>query len=106
MSDMPDVSRVDRSAIRTPDEFAHALTRMRLRSGLSIRDVTRLVGRRSSISVSPSTVGGWFSGSHLPTPKLVAGGVFTEVLRACGVRDEAAVQGWLDILEAVRCRPG
>ncbi|WP_162802778.1 nSTAND1 domain-containing NTPase [Ornithinimicrobium avium] len=47
-------------AADTPQDFARDLTAARLRAGLSVRDVARATG------VPPATLGGYFSGRHLP----------------------------------------
>ena len=51
-----------------------------------------------------STLGGWFVGSSLPTPKLSK--IFIETLRVCGVLDPAELGYWQEALDRVRLAPG
>ena len=95
--------RPDPRLINSPAEFARSLRVVRAQAGLSIREVARLLdGRPDAASVS--TLGGWFSGSHLPTLRLVKG--FSALLVVCGVSDPAEVAEWLAALERVRSLPG
>jgi transcriptional regulator with XRE-family HTH domain len=84
----------DPPAIGSRSELAAALTRLREQSGLSVRDLARRVE-------SPvATIGGYFSGRHLPTPAQSA--VFFRLLEACGVDDPDAQQQWWDAVSRVR----
>ena len=95
--------RPDPRLIDSPAQFARSLRVVRAQAGLSIRDVARLLdGRPDAASVS--TLGGWFSGSHLPTLRLVKG--FSALLAVCGVSDPAEVAEWLAALERIRNLPG
>lgn len=60
--------------VRSVKEFGAALTTLRLICGLSVRDVARLAQ-----GIPASTLGGYFSGRHLPPPTRpeVLGGVLT-----------------------------
>ncbi|MEJ2577825.1 MAG: helix-turn-helix domain-containing protein [Kineosporiaceae bacterium] len=78
-------------------DFARALTRLRERAGRSVRDLAREVDQQ------PSTLGGYFSGRHLPP--VTATEAFTAVLTACGVPAEE-LPDWLDALVRVRHAPG
>ena len=89
---------LDVEAIATRQEFAEALTAVRERAGLTVREVARTAG------VSASTVGGYFSGRHLP-PLRPDGGV-RAVLRACGVVDPAELDTWQRTLARIRRAPG
>ena len=60
----------DPAFIATPKDFSHALVLLRRRPGPSIRNVARDLRQRPSGQVSVATLGGWFGGRHLPTPKL------------------------------------
>lgn len=85
---------VDPSAIDSRADLAAALTGLRERTGLSVRDLARTVD-------SPvATVGGYFSGRHLPT--VAQSAVFARILVACGVTDAAAQQAWWDAVARVR----
>lgn len=105
---MPDHRRDDDPSdprrIATPEDFRAALTRLRARAGLSIRQVAAELRRRSATPVSFATLGGWFGGRHLPTPKLSP--VLADMLVLFGVTDEADLAAWRDALERVRPAPG
>ncbi|GAB3841776.1 hypothetical protein GCM10027610_051540 [Dactylosporangium cerinum] len=103
---VPDLPLTDLTRIETPADFARALTGARVAAGLSIRDAAKLLSRQGPAPVSTSTLGGWFSGSHLPTLKLVNAGMFTDLLRICGETDEERIDLWLDTLRRVRSTPG
>ncbi len=90
--------RPDPGQISTRQDFAAGLSLLREGAGLTIRDVARKIG------VPPSTIGGYFGGSHLPPVKL--SGLLPSILSACGVDDQAAVDGWLAALARVRRAPG
>lgn len=83
---------------RTHEEFAHELTLLRKRAGLTVRDVAKRMG------VPYTTVGGYFSGRHLPALK--PPGQFRSLLEACGEADAAAIEEWLEALSRVRLAPG
>jgi WD40 repeat protein len=84
----------DPAAIGSRSELAFALTRLRELTGLSVRDLARRID-------SPvATVGGYFSGRHLPT--VAQSGVFSRLLEACGVTDPAEQQRWWDAVSRVR----
>jgi WD40 repeat protein/transcriptional regulator with XRE-family HTH domain len=88
----------DPGRISTREEFAAALTSLRERAGLTVRDVARRLGAPTA------TVGDYFSGRHLPPlrpPEQLA-----RILSACGVDDAAEIQEWLDALGRVRRAPG
>ncbi|MCW2942252.1 MAG: transcriptional regulator, family [Actinomycetia bacterium] len=94
MSDQPS----DLSHLRTRRDFAAELTLTRERAGLTVRDVA------SALDVPDSTIGGYFSGRHLPTAKQTE--LMRGILRLCGVSGEAEVQEWLQALGRVRRAPG
>ena len=84
----------DPSAIGSRSELAAALTRLRELTGLSVRDLARRVD-------SPvATIGGYFSGRHLPT--VAQSAVFFRLMAACGVDDPDAQQQWWDAVSRVR----
>ncbi|MDQ3154558.1 MAG: helix-turn-helix domain-containing protein [Actinomycetota bacterium] len=81
-------------AIHTRVEFACELTRVRERAGLTVRQVAKAVG------LPFSTVGGYFSGRHLPPvhPRRV----LPDILAVCEVTDPAEVELWQAALARVR----
>lgn len=83
--------------ISSPEDFAAALTRLRTKAGLSVRDVSRVT------DIPPGTLGGYFSGRHLPPPTQPQ--VLADVLHALGIeeRDHGA---WREALLRVRRPPG
>ncbi len=78
---------IDPATVTTCEEFGRALTAVRVRAGLSVRDVAK------AVDIPPSTAGGYFSGSHLPGLK--PADLVPAMLRACGVTSPAAVQVWV-----------
>lgn len=87
-----DVS-VDPRAIATPDDFSAALSTLRARASLTVRDLARRA------DIPTSTVGGYLSGRHLPPatqPELVA-----RLLQALGVPADRHDE-WLEALWRVR----
>jgi transcriptional regulator with XRE-family HTH domain len=83
--------------VQTADDFALALTTLRRRAGLTVREVSRRTG------IPSGTLGGYFSGRHLPS--LSQPRVLADLLAALGVRDEE-FSTWRDQLTRVRRRPG
>ena len=86
------------SKIVTRSDFAAALTVLRERVGLTVRDVAK------TTAMQASTVGGYFSGRHLPPLKPPS--ALPDILRACGVTDPTTVEEWEDALRRVRRAPG
>ncbi len=91
--DLPDLRHV-----RTREQFADELTALRNRAGLTIRALAR------TLDVPSATMGGYFSGRHLPTA--AQAGQFREILDACGVTDPAAIEEWANLLARLRRTPG
>lgn len=85
------------SQIQTREELGAALTALRIRAGLSVRDVVRQVP-----ALSLGTASGWFSGHHVPTRASEA--TLVEVLGILGAG--ADVPEWVAAVERVRSRPG
>jgi WD40 repeat protein/transcriptional regulator with XRE-family HTH domain len=81
--------------VQTAADFARALQALRDRSGLKIREVARLTGGQRS------TVGGYFSGQHLPLDREL----LTRLLTVCGENDPAQLERWQLALARVRRRP-
>lgn len=84
----------DPTRLVTREDLADALTRIRTRAGLTIRELAALVG------IPASTLGGYFSGTHLPTLKMFQH--FEAILRACGISDPAVISLWRDALIRIR----
>ncbi len=81
-------------AIHTRVEFARELTRVREQAGRTVRQVAKAVG------LPFSTVGGYFSGRHLPPvhPRRV----LPAILAVCEVTDPAEVERWQAALARIR----
>lgn len=78
--------------------LAAALTAVRNRLGMSVRDVAQATG------IPASTLGGYFSGRHLPP--LTQPSVFASVLSALRIPD-VDVGAWRDaLIRAARRRRG
>ncbi|MGN6252695.1 MAG: nSTAND1 domain-containing NTPase, partial [Marmoricola sp.] len=90
-------SRVVAAALDSPEAYAAALTDLRLAAGMSVRETARAAG------VPPATLGGYFSGRHLPSPTQPA--VLARLLTALGVAAEDQ-PAWHDALVRVRRTPG
>lgn len=89
---------LDPSAISTRQEFAAALTLLRERAGLTVRDVAR------AMAVPDSTVGGYFAGRHLPPVKPPE--ILRNLLKVCGIGDTTTADQWQEALIRVRHLPG
>ncbi len=87
--------RSDPDSIQTAADFARALQELRDQSGLKIREVARLTGGQRS------TVGGYFSGQHLPLDREL----LTRLLMVCGEDDPARIERWQLALIRLRRRP-
>lgn len=84
-------------SIATASDFAEALAALRLRVGMSVREVSRAAG------IPSATLGGYFSGRHLPSA--TQPDVLARVLTALGV-DGSEQAAWHDALLRVRRSPG
>lgn len=84
-------------SLETTADFAEALTDLRIRAGLTIRDLSRRTG------IPSATLGGYFSGRHLPPATNPQ--VLLTLLEALGVPD-AQHERWLDDLRSVRRTSG
>jgi hypothetical protein len=100
------VDRPDPHLIATAADFAHALSALRTMAGLSVREVSARLNVCATDQVSSSTLGGWFSGRHLPAPALARSGTVAMLLAVCGETDPSRVKHWLIALDRVRRRPG
>ncbi len=88
---------LDPAGVATRDELSEALTALREQAGLTVRDVARRTG------IPVATVGGWFSGQHVPP--VAATAQVRALLAACGVPDDAT-QPWLAAIARARRKPG
>ncbi|MCL9760421.1 tetratricopeptide repeat protein [Frankia sp. AiPa1] len=77
---------IDLDAVTNCTDFGLALTSVRLRAGLSIRAVAH------GVRIPASTAGGYFSGAHLPG--LQPADLLSDMLRVCGVSDQAELDSW------------
>jgi len=88
----------DPDRISTRQEFGTALTWLRERAGLTVRDLARKLG------VPPATIGGYFAGRHLPPLK--PPDQLPRLLSACGIEDAGEIEKWLAALSRLRRTPG
>lgn len=84
---------VTAEVVQSRVELGRALTVLRLRCGLTVRQLA------ARLEVPAATLGGYFSGRHLPGPGSL--GLFRSLLEACGVQDDE-VGPWLDALARAR----
>lgn len=80
--------------VQTRADLARELTVLRVRSGLTLRDLANRTG------TPLATIGGYFSGRHLPGPAQLVG--FRAVLASCGVVHPDQVETWLEALARAR----
>ena len=86
--------------VQTRMQFADELTVLRTRAGLTVRNISTMVG-----GAQPhSTIGEWFAGRSVPSDASKA--LFVEVLRICGITDEDEIERWLEARRRVRQLPG
>jgi transcriptional regulator with XRE-family HTH domain len=83
--------------MQTAADFAAALSALRRRAGLTVREVSRRTG------IPAGTLGGYFSGRHLPA--MTQPRVLADLLAALGVGDDE-LPTWREQLAGVRRRPG
>lgn len=77
-------------------DFARALTQLRVLAGLSVRDVARATG------IPAATLGGYFSGRHLPSRPAQA---LVPILQVCGTGSQDVLP-WIEALARARRNPG
>lgn len=85
---------IDPGDVRTRAQFGEAVTALRERQGLTVRDVAKLTG------LPISTLGGYFAGRHLPPLKPI--GQLALLLQALGVRDPATLESWKETVRRLR----
>ncbi|MFF4895753.1 helix-turn-helix domain-containing protein [Streptomyces sp. NPDC001068] len=88
----------DPTSIDSASDFGRRLTELRLRAGLTVREVAR------AVRIAPSTAGDYFSGRHLPPVR--AAKLLNEILLACGVDDAVLLAQWHEALVRLRMAPG
>ncbi len=91
---MTTADEVDPASVTTRDDIKRALACIRTRAEVTIREVA------GKADVPFSTVGGYFSGRHLPTPAQFD--QFVRILSVCGVCDPVEIESWLDAVRRVR----
>lgn len=84
----------DLESVETREDFADALRGLRQASGITVRAIADRADARLA------TVGGWFSGKHVPTP--TNQDAFRRVLGACGVTADDADAWWTAVLRVRR----
>jgi WD40 repeat protein/transcriptional regulator with XRE-family HTH domain len=84
---------VTADAVQSRSELARELTVLRARSGLTVRELA------ARLDVPPATLGGYFSGRHLPGPGHLD--LFRSLLEACGV-PFSELSAWVEALTRAR----
>jgi len=80
--------------IETRGDLGEALTRLRNRAGLTIRELA------ARCDLPAATVGDYMKGRHLPGP--AQADQFRKLLRACGVTDPAELNDWRETVDRLR----
>ena len=80
--------------IETRADLARELSELRLRSGLTVRELAR------RLNVPIATIGDYFSGRHIPRPAQLE--LFRAILVECGVADSGELAAWLEALTRLR----
>jgi YD repeat-containing protein len=86
--------------VTTRAELGAALERLRVRSGLTLRDLAQRISERCDTPIGPSALGDWCRGTRLPQPSRSR--AFACLLDVFGVETGP----WLDALMRVRQRSG
>ncbi|WP_433632750.1 ATP-binding protein [Nocardia sp. CA-120079] len=89
---------LDPAEIRTREEFAAALTALRVAAELTVRQTVELSG------CPQGTLNGWFAGQHVPTDGNEK--MFRAVLAVCGIDTRAEQEPWLTAVRRVRGTTG
>ncbi|WP_433684029.1 WD40 repeat domain-containing protein [Nocardia sp. CA-119907] len=89
---------LDPTAIRTREEFASALSALRIAAELTVRQTVELSG------CPQGTLSGWFAGQHVPTDANEK--MFRAVLTVCGLDTRAEQEPWLTAVRRVRGTTG
>jgi transcriptional regulator with XRE-family HTH domain len=91
---MSDLETVAPDTFSTRQELAAGLTILRLRSGLTIRELAR------QLELPTATVGDYMAGRRLPGPGQLEN--FARFLSVCGVSQDGGHRAWLDAVARVR----
>jgi tetratricopeptide (TPR) repeat protein len=94
----PEADTGDPVRVVTKRDFAHELSLVREHAGVTVRQVA------TAVRMPVSTVGGYFSGAHLPAVR--PPDLLERILAACGVVDAAAVDRWRQALRRARRATG
>lgn len=86
---------LDPALFRTKEEFGAGLRHARERAGLTVRRLARMA------TIPASTIADHCNGTHLPRPEELR-----RTLVACGIKDPADIDAWLEALRRVRKAPG
>ncbi len=86
-----------RATLSSRQEFAAELSRLRERSGLSVRDLA------AAVNAPLATIGGYLSGRHLPTAG--QSDLLRQLLTAVGITDPIEVDRWLEAAISLRRSP-
>ncbi|WP_063038446.1 WD40 repeat domain-containing protein [Nocardia pseudovaccinii] len=89
---------LDPAEIRTREEFAAALSALRVAAELTVRQTVELSG------CPQGTLSGWFAGQHVPTDGNEK--MFRAVLAVCGIGTRAEQEPWLTAVRRVRGTTG
>lgn len=84
----------DPEHVATQQDFGRELTAVRMRAGLTVRQVARAAG------LPNSTAGDYFSGRHLPAHTQPE--AMLKILRACGESDAARLAQWTEALRRAK----
>jgi WD40 repeat protein len=90
--------RADISDVGDRSEFAAQLSAIRVRTGMTIRRLAK------ELDQPPATIGGYFSGQHLPG--MAQTETFVRLLSLLGITQSGEVDEWLEALARIRRRPG
>ncbi len=94
----PHAGRPDPGRIANQEDFGRELSLLRERAGKTIRQVA------AAADVPPSTVGDYFTGSHLPQASATS--LLRRILAACGETRAEVIDQWLQALARARRAPG
>ncbi|MBO4161380.1 nSTAND1 domain-containing NTPase [Micromonospora antibiotica] len=92
--------------VNTPKDFGRELTEIRNRAGLSIQLVVDKIqnGNKFKEGASRGTLGDWFAGRSVPSARLE--NTLVDLLRACGIKDQAEIDQWVAVCRRLRLTPG
>jgi WD40 repeat protein/transcriptional regulator with XRE-family HTH domain len=85
---------IDIDGVQTRHELGRALSALRARAGLTVRELAR------RIDTPVATLGDYVAGRHLPGPRQL--GLYRALLAACGLTDAAEQERWIAALARAR----